>query len=98
MKMRLVPKGWQVPARIIFHPDPVEGGWQAVIDGVAGKISLDPVEAGVDRVWHSGTMISESEYLYLNALRDAAKRSQPDHPCLSPDKPINPALLRPIEP
>ena len=95
-KLRLVRGGWQVPARIVCGGD---GLWFAIIDGVSFQPAEDPLHApGIDKIWHGGTVTTESDYDYLNALRDAAKRWQPQHPACNPDKPINPSLLRPIAP
>lgn len=92
-RMRLVPRGWAAPCQIILHPD---GTWQAIIDGDAGAASPDPVQAGVDRIWHSGTRIPEDEFRFLNAVREWAKKHQLEHPAANAMLPIRPGLLKPI--
>jgi hypothetical protein len=93
--MRLVAKGWPVPAAITLSE---HGKWQAVIDGEPGPESADPITAGVDRIWHSGVQIPEHEYQYLLAVKAHALAHEPDHPAANPRKPITTALLRPIHP
>jgi hypothetical protein len=91
--MRLVPRGWSAPCQIIHHLD---RSWQAIIDGSPGVPSHDPVQAGVDRIWHSGTMIDEAEFRFLNATREWAKKHDPSHPAANAMLPIRPGLLKPI--
>jgi hypothetical protein len=94
-KLRLYPKGWPyVPCRIILH----EGLWSAEIDGqLAGLPDADPYKAdGVSRIWESRKEpISEAEYEYrLTTLKNYYRKVYPEHPCLDPRKPVNPAVLR----
>jgi hypothetical protein len=93
--LRLVRRGWPVPAAIHCQ----DGLWWADIDGRAYPRHADPAHAaGVDRIWHGGLRVAEHEHRFLIALKEWAQTHQPDHPCLHPLKPINPALLRPIMP
>lgn len=95
-RMRLVPRGWAVPARIFHLPDDT---WMAVIDGQECAPDADPALAqDVARIWHSGLHISPQEYEWLNRLREAALERQPDHPAAQPRRPIIVANLRPLYP
>jgi hypothetical protein len=89
-RLSLISGGWGVPARILHDGE----RWQVVIDGIATAPDPDPTKAGVDRIWTSAKRIEQHEYDYLLALKAAAEIAQPDHPCLTPRKPIDPMRLR----
>jgi hypothetical protein len=94
-QLRLVRRGWPVPARIVCDVE----GWHAEIDGVASAPHDDPAHApDVARVWHGGHRIAEADYRYLLDLKDWARDCEPGHPCLHPQRPIDPGLLPPILP
>lgn len=94
-RLRLVKGGWAVPAQIVE----TAAGWCAIIDEIALPPHPDPAQAdGVERVWTGGTMIDQSEYDWLIALKAAAKQTAPDHPAVNPRKPIDHMLLKPILP
>lgn len=95
-KMTMVRKGWQVPCRIV-HGD---GRWHAVIDGRTYDSHPDPSHAPrLADVWHNGTIIDESEYDYLAAVREHARATGDEHhPSLNPTTSIHPNRLRPIIP
>ncbi len=95
-RLRLVRGGWRVPARIVHGED---GLWMAVIDGVPSLPVLDPAECpAIEKIWTGGSVITETEFRYLEALREACKRWQPSHPAANPTRPINPMSLSPVEP
>lgn len=91
--MKLVKGGWAVPCRIAY--DSGSGMWETTIDD-AVTMNIDPVQAGVFKVWLVGKFIAEWEYLDMVNRREWARSNQPDHPCLHPRKAIDPNLLRPI--
>lgn len=94
-KLRLVSKGWHVPARIVCS----EGRWHAVIDEAIQESHPDPVHAPeVSRVWSYGAAIDEAEYFHLISLKAWAKANDTAHPALHPQKPVNRMLLRPLAP
>ena len=92
-KLRLVRKGWQVPVRVLRYTD---GTWHVTVNGQDKPQSTDPIAAGAQSIWESGTAIDQTEYNYLIALREYALAHDPTHPAATPDKPIRVALLRPI--
>jgi hypothetical protein len=94
-RMRLVRRGAWVTARIHRMPD---GRWQAEIDGeLLGWPSEDWIHAeGLDRIWPTAQRITEADYSFALALKAWAQRHQPNHPCLHPTRPIDPAQLQPI--
>lgn len=92
-RLRLVKGGWAVPCAI--GEDEQTGKWTSIID--EQEIShIDPVEAGVFRVWIYGERIEAWQYADLLALKAWAKQAYPDHPCLHPRRAIDPMRLRPI--
>jgi hypothetical protein len=93
-RLRLVPGGWPVPARILHDGEK----WQAIIDGIAADPHPDPSIAGVDRIWTSGTRIEQPEYDWRLATKAAALAEQPDHPAANPRKRMDPMLLRSFMP
>src|SRR3954469_17773176 len=94
-QMRLVSRGWKVPARLVLG----DSGWHAIIDEEAYFPHSDPAQArGVAAVWTSGAQIDAATYRWLIALKAWARAAAPDHPCLSPRSPIDPAVLPPIDP
>jgi hypothetical protein len=93
--LRLVRRGWEVPARIVFDGEK----WQAEIDGVASLPDIAPALAeNVARIWQGSRRIAEHEFRWLEKLREWAKANQPEHPCLHPRQPIKPGMLKPILP
>jgi hypothetical protein len=90
--VKLAPRAWGVPARIVRTET---GDWQAVMDGRTQAPHADPALAeSVAFIWHSGTIIDEQEYEFLNAIRvHYATHGPPDHPALQPYDPIRPMLL-----
>jgi hypothetical protein len=94
-KVRLVAKGWAVPAQL----GPYAHDMAVTLDGkYLGRWSPDELRGLPDthpaqRIHLYGERIDESEYRYLNALREFARAHKPGHPCLSPDKPIDIRLL-----
>lgn len=94
-KIRLVRRGWRVPAMIVRS----EHGWQAVIDGVTYETHDDPAQSPeIGKVWGYGTMISAADYDWLVAVRENARVNDRAHPSLSPLKPINYLTLTPLLP
>lgn len=94
--LRRARRGWPVPAQITRDD---AGRWYAIIDGAAGDCHPDPAHApDVDRVWTSGTYISQAEYDYLLAVKSWAIDNDPTHPCLTPFQSIDPRRLRPLAP
>jgi hypothetical protein len=93
--VRLVRKGFRVPACINWDGSV----WHAIIDEITYLPHTDPAHAqGVARIWMSGLMITEADYRWMIAIKVWARTADPDHPCLSPRTPIDPARLRPIDP
>lgn len=92
--LRLVTKGWEVPARIIC----AEGRWHAEIDGVMFADHPDPVHAPrVAAIWQSGTIVDETDYLWRTAVRQGARdRGDHGHPALNPLKRISHMRLKPL--
>jgi len=91
-KLRLVRGGWQVPAMICHHD---QIGWWAVLDGEQFAPHDDPAHAPrVSDIW-TGTIIDEATYDWLLAVKAWARQHEPDHPCLSPTKPISHRRLIP---
>jgi hypothetical protein len=94
-RLRIVRHGWRAPARIVRDGQE----WHAVIDGEAYPAAADPRHApGIDRIWHGGTQIGESEYQYLERLREWAREHQPNHPAANATLPINPNTTPPVRP
>lgn len=92
--LRLVRRGWRVPARIQRTADAL---WQADVDGVLCDAHIDPALADrVATIWHHGLRIPDSEYRWLLALKAHAALYAPQHPCLSPRTPIDPRRLAPL--
>ena len=98
-KVRLCPRGWLVPARI----DMLHGIYTATVDGspALGFWTLEefrdlPDTNLVQRVHLYGRPIDQSEYDYLNALREFCRIHKPDHPCCHPGRPID-IRLQPVE-
>jgi hypothetical protein len=93
--LRLVRRGWAVPAQITHDGT----AWCAIIDEQAYLPHKDPAWAeGVERIWTGGVRVESAHYHWLIALKRWAFASSPDHPCLFPRRPIDPAQLAPIEP
>lgn len=91
--VRLHKGGWRVPAEI-RHTD---GLWCAIVDGAARMPHADPETAqDIARVWHGGVRIDQATYAWLIAVRDAAASTDPEHPALHPNQPINHARLKPL--
>lgn len=92
--LRLVSKGWPVPARIACD----NGRWHAEIDGEIFADHPDPVHAPrVADIWQSGTIVDEADYQWRTAVReDARARGDRDHPSLNPRKPISHMRLKPL--
>lgn len=105
-KIRLVPKGPFVAARILHQPgrDPIDGTpldrsywWTALIDGDAvAEPSIDPQEAGVFRIWPVCWEVSEPEYDYLLANAQWAKAHAPHEPAANPRQSIDLRALDPV--
>ena len=103
--LRIVPRGWQVPASIRRVGDLITGD----VDGEPlGKlwseqmIEEEAAEAIVNgalfdhpllRISLFGETCSETKYHHRAAIKVWAKEHAPWHPCLSPRRPIDPALL-----
>jgi hypothetical protein len=93
--MRLVRKGWRAPCRIVHDAT----GWFAIIDGEEFAAAADPLHAvHVDRIWHSGEIITEAEYHWLESVREWARLHRPRHPAANALLPIDFNLTPPIEP
>ena len=92
-RLRLVRKGWAVPCSIAH--DEQTGRWTTTIDGTATG-AIDPVDAGVFRVWLYGKPIEHWQYADLLALKLWATTADPDHPCLHPRRAIDPMRLAPV--
>jgi hypothetical protein len=83
-----------VAARIEQTP---AGLWRAWIDGKAEPPHHDPHLAHqVMHVWLSGRRIDRGRYDWRLATKDWARQHAPEHPCLTPNKPINLAAARSI--
>lgn len=91
--LALVRGGWRVPARIVRD----DNGWSAEVDSEMQLGHPDPALATMlANVWHGGMKISEADYRWLLAIKDHARQHDPDHPCLSPRKKIDPRRLKPF--
>ena len=99
-KMRLVRGGPFVGACISYGPpsDPETGGileersylWEARINGELVRTpSPDPAKAGVFRIWHSGTEISEPECRFLIADAEWVRMYAADTPSANPKQPVD---------
>ena len=97
-KVRLVAKGWKVPAWIFQAGDALVaivdgeqqiGRWRA--DDEAPMSDITPLM----RVHLYGEQIDQAEWDYLNALREFCRIHKPDHPCCHPGRPIDIRLLAP---
>jgi hypothetical protein len=98
-KVRLAPRAWKVPAKL----DMLHDVWTATVDGspALGFWTLEefrdlPDTNLAQRVHLYGEPISQSEYDYLNALRDYAKLHRPRHPAANPMQPVD-LRLQPVE-
>jgi hypothetical protein len=90
---RLVRDGWRVPSRIIHDED----GWHAEVDDVIYPAHADPVIAPmVAAVWHAGIKLSQADYEWFVAVREDARKHDPEHPALHPREPMDPRRLRPL--
>lgn len=91
--LRLIRNGWAVPCSIDFEEQ--TEFWTATIDGEARR-HIDPVQAGVFRIWIYGKQIEAWRYADLLALKSWAQQHDPDHPCLHPRKPIDFMRITPV--
>ncbi len=104
-KMRLVRGGPFVGAEIRHGPahDPETGEeldrswmWEALINGKhVRQPAGDPLNAGVFRVWESGTEITEAEYRYLIADADWCAKHAPSEPQAQPTRAVRIGELPP---
>lgn len=93
--VRLVRKGFRVPARIIHDGEK----WQAEVDGEMQTPHPDPALAAmVADIWYGGRQIDQQEYDYLVAVKEHARVNNPQHPCLHPRCAIDHRVLTPIMP
>lgn len=92
--VRMVRRGFPVPGRICHD----ERGWWAEINGrPQGAPWPRPHEVpAIARIWEYGREIDEAEYNYFAATVEWAREHQPTHPILSPERPVDPALLPPL--
>jgi hypothetical protein len=107
--LRLCPGGWPVPARITVK----DGNYSAEIDGVRmnrtwtiadfqaliyrSLINEVPQSHPLLKLHWFGKFCSQTDYDHAFAMKEWAKRTMPDHPCLHPHQPIDPRLLPPVE-
>jgi hypothetical protein len=103
--LRLVRRGWQVPARIIeqdgsftaeVNGEPLKVVWtrdeleaSAVSDLVEGRLFAHPLL----RIVLFGEATDEPTYRYRLAMKDWAETHDKDHPAANPTKPMDPRLM-----
>ena len=97
--LRLVPKGWEVAARLIetdgiftceIDGEPVPGEWTADTLAVAmGEWVTATASNPIVRLIIWGKPCDEAVYQHRLALKAWAFQHQPDHPAAKPRWPIN---------
>jgi hypothetical protein len=96
-RLRLVKGAWGVPARI--HHWPAANLWAAEIDEALSDSTRDPAHIPqISMIWHGGLRIDAAEYEWLIETKRYAEIANPEHPCLSPTRPIDRSRLRPFVP
>lgn len=104
--LRIVPKGWETPCRVIQN----NGRYSCMIDGelIPGSWSHDELgdlfavwlvaegSPPIVRLVLFGKACDEATYQHRLAMKDWARTNSPDHPCLFPERPMN-SLLTPAE-
>lgn len=99
--LALVPGGWKVAVEITA----VRNGWGLIVDGdhhpltwnredvllayAEGMLTGELFNHPMLRVVLFGTLVDEAAYLQRLALKEWARRHEPRHPCLYPDRPIS---------
>lgn len=95
--VKLCRGGPKLPCRIV-HENCL---WWAEVNGERHLAAADPEQSEtVLRVWQHGERSDASEFDYLNALREWARASQPEHPLLHPLRSVAQSLthLPPVIP
>lgn len=105
-KIKLTKGGVFVPARLIHQPgrDPVDGSlldrsywWTAIIDGdQVAEPSINPIEAGVFRIWPICWEIDEREYDYMLANAEWTRAHAPHEPAANPRQAVDIRQLDPV--
>jgi hypothetical protein len=94
--MALIRRGWKVPCRII------QKGliWCGEVNEILQPYTVqEPFDCSIIvRIHEWGEKISDRQFDYLIGIKAWARMNSPDHPCLSPWKPIDPMNLRPLLP
>lgn len=94
--LRLVKKGPEVGAEIIF--DPFTATWSVDINGETHPPSIDPqLNDQLQQVWLFGRRIDQQEYDFLLARYKHYLAHDPSHPFANPDKAVDRRLMKPIE-
>lgn len=89
-RIRLVRNGWAVPAKIEHGPH----GWRCTLDGFEKPWTTDPFfDSDITKVLDYGLIIEEWEYTDLLNLKAECVIQQPDHPCLTPMRAMDPMTL-----
>ena len=107
--VRLVPRGWQVAAKIMRDGDL----FQVEVDGarLSDRWTLDELPdlcaaatiAGalfdhpLFKIVLFGKPCDEATYRHRLAMKEYCRQHQPDHPCLSPLRPIDQRLLPAVD-
>jgi hypothetical protein len=101
----LNPKGWAQPVRIVRRGNLIQivvNGLQHIEQWNTDTLADDFAEAVADgrlfehqlfRVILFGKQCDEATYLYRLAVLEHARRHEPWHPCLHPERPIDLAAI-----
>lgn len=103
--LRLVPRGWEVPAEIRLEGDgyvavideaPLPGRWtEAELEALVGDamVAGELFERPMTKLLVFGLRCSETTYRHQVAMKRWAERHAGWHPCLHPTRPIDSRLL-----
>ena len=103
--LRLVPRGWPIPAWVKAHTGP-EGAFHVTVNGEDHGYWSDPAIEAAVLAWVTnqrphivaklimfGRQTTEQDYRYREAMRAWAQTHNPAHPAANPTVPMNPNLL-----